>query len=314
MNTSTGAVLGSDDEKGRTRMLAKIADALKSTCVILLFLIIVLMLVVVGVKVVRPTQTIENVVAPEAVQKLGYTPAVLAQKISDATRVIASNSEPDFDLAHPRHFLLSVSAQPIEAKIPGSDFTVQSAAEFISTVLAYPERRITGEITKLDDAFDVTIRQIGEESLSTKVPTKNDRFEPNEIVPIAAQMAMQLAEPYVLPASFFNEGKAKPTDFSKTMGILNYILEKNKNSHKKENLENLYLAHNLKCAAFARLNNIDRAKEECEKAIQLDPTNWPAVANLGSHGEGSLYPVIAECRLCPASRSGPQVSATGARH
>src|SRR6266702_3136846 len=100
-------------------MLSMIADWIKSIATIISFLVIV------GAQVLWPTPTIESISAPESVQKWGYAPDVLAQKISAETRRIARNAERDFDVAYPRQW---VGIQTVEAKIPGSDFTVRSAA------------------------------------------------------------------------------------------------------------------------------------------------------------------------------------------
>jgi hypothetical protein len=78
--------------------------------------------------------------------------------------------------------------------------------------------------------------------------------------------------PYVFAASSYNDEKAtKPTDFVRTIGILDYMLNTGKD---------LYYAHNLKCNVFVQLYKIDLAKKECEEAIKIDPANWPAQANL----------------------------------
>ena len=43
----------------------------------------------------------------------------------------------------------------------------------------------------------------------------------------------------------------------------------------------LYFAHNLKCNVYVQLYKIDLAEKECKEAIEIDPANWPAQANLG---------------------------------
>src|SRR6266571_3430179 len=205
-------------------MLSMIADWIKSIATIISFLVIVALLVIVGAQVLWPTPTIESISAPESVQKWGYAPDVLAQKISAETRRIARNAERDFDVAYPRQW---VGIQTVEAKIPGSDFTVRSAAQFISALLNRPSKRVTGEITKIDNSFEVTLRISGGESLSTKIISNNDRADSDNIVMKASEIVMQLTHPYVLAASLYN------------------------------------------------------AERECNQAIQIDPANWPAQANLG---------------------------------
>jgi hypothetical protein len=251
-------------------MLSKIADLIKSVATICLFAVTLVLLVFVGYQILRPTPTIESISAPEFIQKSGYTPDVLAQKLSDGTRLIARNAMRDFDVAYPRE---SVGTRTVEAKIPGSDFTVRSAAQFISDLVGRPNKRITGEITKLDDTLQVSLRVAGEESIATEITITNDHYDFNDILLKASQIVMQLVRPYVLAASFYNDEKGDPSsNFKKTIGILDYLIEKN---------EDLYYAHNLKCNVFLKLYKIEQAKRECTQAIQIDPANWPAQANLG---------------------------------
>jgi hypothetical protein len=131
-------------------MLKSIADLLKSVAVIVSFLIVIVLTSVVGKDLIWPTPTIESVSLPNAVQQWGYTSNVFAQKVSDWSRKIAQNSKADYDLAHPR---ASIGTQILEAKIPGSDFTTRSAAQFISDVLALPGKRIVGEVTKVGSSL-----------------------------------------------------------------------------------------------------------------------------------------------------------------
>ncbi len=251
-------------------MLSMIADWIKSIATIISFLVIVALLVIVGAQVLWPTPTIESISAPESVQKWGYAPDVLAQKISAETRRIARNAERDFDVAYPRQW---VGIQTVEAKIPGSDFTVRSAAQFISALLNRPSKRVTGEITKIDNSFEVTLRISGGESLSTKIISNNDRADSDNIVMKASEIVMQLTHPYVLAASLYNAERGDiSSNFAKTISLLDYMIE-----NKKE----LYYAHNLKCNVFLRLYKIEAAERECNQAIQIDPANWPAQANLG---------------------------------
>jgi hypothetical protein len=145
-------------------MLKSTADALKSIAVIVSFLIVIMLVSVVGRDLIWPTPTIEDVSVPSTAQQWGYTPNVFAQKVSDWSRKIALNSKTNYDLAHAR---ASIGTQTIEAKIPGSDFTTRSAAEFVSGILALPSKRIVGEVTKAGSSFELAFRIVGGEHLAT---------------------------------------------------------------------------------------------------------------------------------------------------
>jgi tetratricopeptide (TPR) repeat protein len=251
-------------------MLSKLASALKNVAVIVSSFIVLALLFVVGVQVIWPKPLIESVSLPSYVQNWGYTSDAFVQKISDGTHEIAQNAKRDFDEAYPRR---GIDIEPIEAKIPGSDFTTRSAAQFISESSGLPSRRITGVVTKAGNMFEVSLRIVGGEHLVTKVTSVNDGVDAEALVKAASELAMQLTYPYVFAASSYNDEKAtRPTDFVRTIGILDYMLNTGKD---------LYYAHNLKCNVFVQLYKIDLAKKECEEAIKIDPANWSAQANLG---------------------------------
>jgi tetratricopeptide (TPR) repeat protein len=260
-------------------MLKRIADVLKSVAVIVTFLLVVLLILVVGRDVVWPTPSLESVSVPSFVQQWGYTPNVFAQKVSDRSREIAQNSKRIYDLAHPRE---SIGTQPIEAKIPGSDFTTRSAGQFVSDILARPNKRIIGEVTKVGSTFDVSLRIIGGEHLATTITSSSDSVDAEAIVSAATELAMKLAAPYTLAASFYNEEKdaAGPANFARTLSVLDYMIVNSKEP---------YYAHSLKCNVLTRLARYDDAKEQCEKAIAIDRDDWPAHANFGD-----LYYSLAE--------------------
>jgi tetratricopeptide (TPR) repeat protein len=208
---------------------------------------------------------------PGSVQQWGYTPEAFAQRVSDRTQEIALNAKRDFDEAYPRRW---IGTQAIEAKIPGSDFTTRSAAQFISDVLALPSNRITGSVTKTDNVFDISLRVTGGEHLVAKVASTGDTADADAIVKASSELAMKLIYPYVLAASLYNDERAaKSSNFARTIGVLDDMIKSGKE---------IYYAHNLKCAAFLRLNKTDQAQAECEQSIAIDPTNWPARANMGN--------------------------------
>jgi len=251
-------------------MLSKVAGALKNIAVIASFFIVLALLFIVGTQVIWPKPVIESVSLPSYVQNWGYTSDSFVQKVSDRTHEIAQNAKRDFDEAYPRR---GIDIEPIEAKIPGSDFTTRSAAQFISESLGLPSKRITGIVTKVGDKFEVSLRITGGEHLVTKLTSVNDGADAEALVKAASELAMRLTYPYVLAASSYNDEKAaRPTDFARTIGILDYMLSTGKDP---------YYAHNLKCNVFVQLYKIDLAKTECEEAIKIDPANWPAQANLG---------------------------------
>src|SRR6266700_848018 len=108
-------------------MLKRIVDVLKGIAAIASFLIVLALILVVASHVIWPTPAIESVSLPSSVQQWGYTPETFAQRVSDRTRDIARNAKRDFDEAFPRQW---IGIHTIEAKIPGSDFTTRSAAQF----------------------------------------------------------------------------------------------------------------------------------------------------------------------------------------
>ena len=139
-------------------MLNQFADALKSVAVIVSFFIVLALISIVGSHVIWPTPTIESVAVPSSVQSWGYTPDAFVQRVSDGTHEIALNARRDFDEAYPRRW---IDIQTIEAKIPGSDFTTRSAAQFISDIFGRPSGRITGFVTKVDNVFEISLRVVG---------------------------------------------------------------------------------------------------------------------------------------------------------
>jgi hypothetical protein len=234
------------------------------------FLLVIALVLVVGRDVIWPTPTIESVSLPSFVQQWGYTPSVFAQKVSDGSREIAENSKRDFDLAHPRQ---SIGTQAIEAKIPGSDFTTRSAAQFISDILALPSKRIVGEVTKVGNVFNVSFRVIGGEHLAKTVTSTTESADAEAIVKAGAELAMKLVDPYTLAASVYNDERtADSANFARTIGILDYMASNSKEP---------YWVHNLKCNILVQLAKFDDADKECKEAIRIDPDNWPAHGNLG---------------------------------
>ncbi len=202
-------------------MLSRLADAIKNVAVIVSFFIALALMLVVGTHVIWPRPTIESVSLPSYVQKWGYTPDAFVQKVSDGTHQIALNAKRDFDEAYPRR---GIDIETIKAKIPGSDFTTRSAAQFISESLGLTSGRITGVVTKVDNAFEVSLRIIGGEHLVAKVPSINDSADAEAIVKAGSELAIQLTYPYALAASLYNDERAaRPTDFVRTIGILDYI-------------------------------------------------------------------------------------------
>jgi tetratricopeptide (TPR) repeat protein len=251
-------------------MLNRVADTLKSVAVIVSFLLVLALILIVVSHIIWPTPMIEAVSIPNSVQKWGYTADFFAQKVSDGTHVIALNAKRDFDEAYPRHW---IGTQTIEAKIPGSDFTIKSAAQFISDILSFPSKQITGVVTKIDNEFDISFKVSGGEYLVAKVTSTSDSADAEAIVRAGSELAMQLIYPYVLAASLYNDEKAgKSANFVRTISILDYMIS---------NREDLYYAHNLKCNVFIQLYKIDLAEKQCKEAIAIDPANWPAQANLG---------------------------------
>ncbi|MCK1419670.1 MULTISPECIES: hypothetical protein [unclassified Bradyrhizobium] len=249
-------------------MVKRIVGAIKNIAAIASFLLVLALILVVAKQVIWPTPSIETVSIPSSVQQWGYTPETFAQKISDRTQVIAEKAKRDFDEAYPREW---IGIQPIEAKIPGSDFTTRSAAQFVSDVFALPSKQVTGSVIKTDQQFDLSFRVIGGEHVDSKVKSTGDTADADAIVTTSSELAMQLIHPYVLAASLYNDEQSKT--FDRTMAVLDYMIKNGKDP---------YYAHNLKCAAYIRLNKTGDAQKECEKAIGIDPSNWPARANLGN--------------------------------
>lgn len=269
-------------------MLNWMVGVIKNIAAIATFLLALALVVVVARQVIWPRPTLESVSLPGSVQQWGYTPESFAQRISDGTQEIAEKAKLDFDEAYPRSW---IGPQTVEAKIPGSDFTTRSAAQFISDVLVLPANQVTGSVTKTDKEFDLSFRVAGGRHLTAKVASTGDSADAVAIVKASSELAMQLVYPYVLAASLYNDEKADVSSkFSRTISILDYMIKNGKD-------EDVYYAHNLKCAALLRLNKIDGedgAKTECERAIKIDPANWPARANLGN-----LYYSLAQNGMNP---------------
>lgn len=251
--------------------MKRIVGAIKNIAAIASFLLVLALILVVTKQVIWPRPTIESVSIPSSVQQWGYTPETFAQKVSDRTQAIAENAKRDFDEAYPRQW---IGTEAIEAKIPGSDFTTRSAAQFVSDVFALPSNQLTGSVTKTDKEFEISFRVIGGEHLDAKIKSTGDTADAEAIVKASSELAMQLAYPYVLAASLYNDEKAvASTAFDRTMTVLNYMIK---------NGTDPYYAHNLKCAAYLRLYKIEDAQKACEQAITIAPSNWPARANLGN--------------------------------
>jgi tetratricopeptide (TPR) repeat protein len=257
-------------------MLSQLADALKSVAVIVSFFVALALILVVGSHVIFPTPTIESFALPSSVQQWGYTPDAFIEKVSDGLNEIAKNANRDFDktdavrnIAFPQYW---TDSKQIDTKIPGSDLTTRSAAQFISEILGRPSGLVTGVITKIDNAFEVSLRVIGGEHLVAKVTSINDTADAEAIAKAGSELVMQLTYPYILAASLYNDERTAGSDFVRTIGVLDYMIN---------NGQELYYAHNLKCNVFGRLYKIDRAEKECEEAIKIDPANWVAHANLG---------------------------------
>ncbi|WP_298880510.1 hypothetical protein [uncultured Bradyrhizobium sp.] len=251
-------------------MLEGVAGAIKNIAAKASFLFALTLISVITKNVIWPRPTIEQISIPSSVQQWGYTSETFAQKVSDRTQDIAENANRGFDVAYPRK---SIGVEAIEAKVPGSDFTTRSAAQFISDVFALPSNQLAGSVTRTDKEFHISFRVAGGKHLTAKIKSTGDSADADAIVAASSELAMQLAYPYVLAASLFNdENDLASTTFARTLEVLDYMIRNGRDQ---------YYAHNLKCAIYARLNKTDDAKTECEKAIAMEPLNWPAHANLG---------------------------------
>jgi hypothetical protein len=100
-------------------------------------------------------------------------------------------SKCEFNVAYPRE---AIDTKGIDAKIPGSELTVQTAAQFLSSLLGLPNRQMTGEVTQNESKFQLRLRY-GQREITTD-PTE----QISELVTSGSETAMRLANPYVLAA------------------------------------------------------------------------------------------------------------------
>ena len=83
-------------------LLSKLAETLKSIAIICSFLLVFGLICILVIQIIWPKRLIEIISVPEALQKRGYTAAVLAQQISEGTKLIAELSKCEFNVAYPR--------------------------------------------------------------------------------------------------------------------------------------------------------------------------------------------------------------------
>ncbi|SDD07298.1 hypothetical protein SAMN05216337_1007102 [Bradyrhizobium brasilense] len=262
-------------------MLKKIVGPIKNIAVIASFLLVSALVLVVAKQVIWPKPSIGPVSIPSPVQQWGFTPEIFAQRVSNKTQDIAENAKRDFDEAYPREW---VGIQSVEAKIPGSDFTTRSAAQFVADVFRRPSMQVVGSVIKTEQEFGLSF-ELGGRHVEAQVKSSGDTADADAIVKTSAELIMQLLHPYVLAASLFNDERDKPTAFERTMAALDYML--------RNGIEPYY-AHNLQCAAYIRLRKYKEAQTACEKAIEIDGSNWPARATFGN-----LYLTLANLGMNP---------------
>jgi tetratricopeptide (TPR) repeat protein len=154
-------------------------------------------------------------VPPELVQA-GLNPSVVARRLADELAALQSEAR-TLKEALP----LGDASARLDVTVPGIGMSLASAARFVKRALRLPDRRASGEISKADGAFTLTLRvHDGTRSRATTTLAANDT---GKLMKDGAEQLLRVLEPYVLAKAYHQ--RERPTKkFMQTMKIIKECL------------------------------------------------------------------------------------------
>jgi tetratricopeptide (TPR) repeat protein len=219
----------------------------------------------VGTELFDSSLAVEPISVPSSLDGRGYTPAVVAQKLSDAVGTIMSQAT-----TRMKRERVAVGSVDPDALIPASN---SQFAAFVSSALHFfhlsSRTYVSGEITEMNGRYSLTLRMGGHMSASrTAGPAGN----PDILFAAAAREIIWRTQPFVLAsADYAAKNPSKAKDEADAI-IATY----------PENDPNVALAHNLKGNIHLDENQRTAAESEYREAMRLAPKLGTPHYNLGN--------------------------------
>ncbi|MEM7101723.1 MAG: tetratricopeptide repeat protein [Bacteroidota bacterium] len=213
--------------------------------------------------------TIEAFQVPKEFNDNGYNGRVLATKIFDKVQEIKRKGN---TLKETNEFASSSNIESLDLQLAGLGFSVKSFTHQLRKSLGITNKVITGELTRLGDQLDLTLRVSGNEPHSAKKTIRN-----NDLEATLEALILEIAEKIVLTtdayqlAVYYYYNAEEEVCFD----LLHEIVRK-KDEESKWGY--LLLGNFYK----DRKGDNEKAQENYEKALELDTKFHLAHHNLGN--------------------------------
>ncbi|HRB97132.1 MAG TPA: tetratricopeptide repeat protein [Nitrosomonas sp.] len=227
---------------------------------------------------------LDTVVVPDDLTESGYTKSVVADKLLDAVREIGSETQRVarqsswYDITKNDNNIAILEDLP-NIQVPGADFTVRALFQYIQQALGFGSN-IRGEITKSEEGYKLTLRNLSEKIPAIQTPAENDLDR--LIKDYGGNALLKLTKPKILVIHAFHQFQQKvstPPDshaesLRKLNEIIEYCLEYSTTTDRP-------LVLNIKAITSYELKEFEEAIIQFERIIELYPEYTFAYNSLG---------------------------------
>jgi tetratricopeptide (TPR) repeat protein len=212
----------------------------------------------------RTTVEIEPIGVPKSLADEGFSPAVIARRISDEIRVIERSSKTTMSKRD-----LSISGDRLDIVLPGANLSVGTIASYLRGILGDNVDRVSGELTETNGQLQLQLRVSGRGPLESSKTVS--RLTLNEALKAGAEQIVRATEPYVLASALYEKEPDRAVAEVKRI-IAEYPVSD----------ENVARAYNLWGLILAHKNEYAGAIEKYREALTLKPRAAFVHSNVGN--------------------------------
>lgn len=208
---------------------------------------------------------IDPIAVPEALAEKGYTPDIVSVRIMAKFRAIQEETKTPSKIKGD----LTPEWTEADLEVPGTEFTIDSAARFVRNVFNFPVTRIQGEMTQTnDEKLQIELRVSG-------VPSGPQTVSSDEAAPIdrlvdqAALKLLGVIDPYTLAVHLYNQ-----QEYDAAKSIIGQMLQTLPEDDDP-------WAYTLWGVMLAEEGNLENATQMYQKGLEIDPSLYIVYAHWG---------------------------------